>query len=310
MFTDHDALKHMGSRDKVSTILASQFAYFQQFTFVIKHKAGVLNKVADALCLRQSLLSTLHTSVPGFSVLPDMYPTDSFFGKFWIDAVEGRCSDYFVLEGFLFRGIQLCIPECSLGLQIIKEFHSEGHVGRDRTLQLVTHSYFWPSLRRDVERYVLHCGIFQASKGHASNLHSHGLILALIFVLVLPRTQRGHDSIMVVVDRFSKMAHFLACRKMTDAAQVRSLFFQEIYKLYGLPQSIVSDRDSDFLSHFWRSLWKLLRTSLDMSFAYHPQTDGQTEATNRALGDLLCCLIGDNIKTWDSTDSLQVCITS
>lgn len=176
MFTDHDAMKHMESRDKVSAILASQFAYLQQFTFVIKHKAGVLNKVADALCLWQSLLSTLHTSVPGFSVLPDMYPTDSFFGKFWIDAVEGRCSDYFVLEGFLFRGIQLCIPECSLRLQIIKEFHSEGHVGRDRTLQLVTHSYFWPSLRRDVERYVLHCGIFQASKGHASNT---GLYLPL-----------------------------------------------------------------------------------------------------------------------------------
>ena len=289
LFTDHDALKHMGSQEKVSARHASWFAYLQQFTFVIKHKAGVLNKVADALSRRQTLLTTLHTSVPGFHVLPELYPTEVVFGKVWSDASEGRCPDYFVLDGFLFRGTRLCIPECSLRLQIIKELHEEGHVGRDRTLHLVSSSYYWSSLRRDVERYVQRCVVCQASKGHATNA---GLYLPLPipsqpwsdisvdFVLGLPRTQRGHDSIMVVVDRFCKMARFVPCKKSTDATQVAGLFFREIYKLHGLPQSIVSDRDSRFLSHFWRSLWKLLRTSLDMSSAYHPQTDGQTEVTN------------------------------
>lgn len=309
LFTDHDAIRHLDSQAKVSARHAGWISFLQQFTFVIRHQSGKTNRVADALSRCHGLLTTMHTSVVGFESLAELYVSDPFFSTIFSDAEAGLTDDYSIQDGFLFRGLRLCIPDCSLRLQIITELHNEGHVGRDRTLQLVTTSYFWPTLRRDVERFVSRCRTCQQSKGKSSNA---GLYLPLPiptqpwtdvsmdFVLGLPRTQRGFDSIFVVVDRFSKMAHFVACKKTTDAVSVVTLFFREIYRLHGLPSSIVSDRDTRFLSHFWRSLWKLLGTTLDMSTAYHPQTDGQTEVTNRSLGNLLRCLVGDNIKTWDT----------
>ena len=100
----------------------------------------------------------------------------------------------------------------------------------------------------------------------------------------------------VVVDRFSKLAHFTPCNKIDDASHVANLFCREILRHHGVPKTIVSDRDVKFLSFFWKTLCAKLGIKLLFSSSYHPQTDGQTEVTNCTLSTLLRVLIKKNIK--------------
>ena len=89
-------------------------------------------------------------------------------------------------------------------------------------------------------------------------------------MLGLPHTFRKHDSILVVVDRFSKMSHFLPFSKTSDTSKIAKLYFDEIVKLYGLPKTIVFNRDVRFMSYFWKTLWHLVGTKLKFSTAFHP----------------------------------------
>jgi len=122
--------------------------------------------------------------------------------------------------------------------------------------------------------------------------------ISMDFVLGLPSSKRGRDSIFVVVDRFSKMAHFIPCHKTDDATNIADLFFMEIVRLQRVPKSIVSDRDVKFLSYFWKVLWGKLGIKLLFSTTGHPQTDGQIEVVNRILTQLLCAVIEKNLKNW------------
>ncbi|GJW74094.1 putative reverse transcriptase domain-containing protein, partial [Tanacetum coccineum] len=134
----------------------------------------------------------------------------------------GEKPNFFLHDGFLFKGNQLCIPDSSLRL-------------------------------KEADRYVKRCHVCQVSKGTATNaclympLHvplQPWVDISMDFVLGLPCTQRGNDSIFVVVDRFSKMVYFIPCKKTTYSVNVAQLFFRDVYRLHGLPSSIVSDRDT------------------------------------------------------------------
>ena len=150
------------------------------------------------------------------------------------------------------QGSRLCIADCSFRVKIIKELHQ----GHDQTLQLVSSSYYWPIMHKEVAWFIERCRVCQLSKGKATNVGLYMLLLILTkpwfdvnmdFVLGLPRTQRGFDS--------------------TNVVHIAQLYFREVYRLHVLPTSIVSDRDTRFLSHFRHSLWKLVNTSLNFSSA-------------------------------------------
>lgn len=117
------------------------------------------------------------------------------------------------------------------------------------------------------------------------------------FVERLPKVE-GYNIILVVVDRFTKYAHFIPVKHPFTAQIIAKNFFDNVLKLHGVPKSIVSDRDKVFTSNFWKELFKLLGTQLLLSTAYHPQTDGQTERVNQCLEMYLRCAVHEDPKQW------------
>ncbi|XP_071912313.1 uncharacterized protein [Coffea arabica] len=171
---------------------------------------------------------------------------------------------------------------------------------------------YWPNMKKDVEREVARCIQCLRAK---SKVNPHGLYMPLPipsepwvdismnFILGLPSTKRGHNSIFVIVDRFSKMAHFIACHKIDNATHIANLFFKEVVRLHGIPRTIVSDHDVKFLSYFWETLWSKLGTKLLFSTTSHPQIDGQTEVVNRTVSTMLRALIKRNLRAWEECDA-------
>jgi hypothetical protein len=123
--------------------------------------------------------------------------------------------------------------------------------------------------------------------------------VSMDLITQLPRTKAGNDCIVVMVDKFTKMVHYRATVTSINAVGLAEIFFQEIVRHHGVPQSIVSDRDPRFTSLFWKSLWEQLGTKLAMSTAYHPETDGQTERANRTLEDMLRAYVNNEQDDWD-----------
>jgi hypothetical protein len=147
--------------------------------------------------------------------------------------------------------------------------------------------YFWPGLKWDVTKYVAQCLECQCVK--AEHVHLAGLlypheisqykwqVISMDFVQGLPMMRHKHDVILVVVDKLTKVAHFIPSSLKDGSPVLARKFVQEIFQLHGIPETIISDRDTRMTSQFWTTLNSSLGTRLNFSTAYHPKTDGQTE---------------------------------
>jgi hypothetical protein len=175
----------------------------------------------------------------------------------------------------------------------------------------IRQKYWWSGMKADIARFVAHCDNCQRIK--AEHQRPAGLLqplpipvwkwdeIGMDFVVGLPKTQKGHDSIWVIVDRLTKVAHFLPVRTNYGGERLARLYVDNIVKLHGVPSRIVSDRGTQFTSRFWKSLHKAMGTKLDFSSAYHPQTDGQTERVNQIMEDMLRACVLTYGKDWEQS---------
>jgi Integrase zinc binding domain len=195
-------------------------------------------------------------------VIKELYADDDFFAKIKAECVKGSYKEFMMNDGYLFYGNRLCILNCSLRWQNIKEVHDgglSGHFGRNKTGALLQDRFYWPKVMKDVNHYILRCRTCHLAKTKSQNsgLYTPLLVpnatwedVSMDFVMGLLRTQHSKDSIMVVVDRLSKMTHFVPCAKTMDVTNIADLYFKEIVKLHDISNTITSDRDPKFVGHF------------------------------------------------------------
>ena len=184
-----------------------------------------------------------------------------------------------------------------------------GHYGGQRTITKATQIFYWPSMAKDIRNWVACCDSCQRVKalcqkpaGKLQPLQIPGRrweSVSMDLITDLPRTKEGNDSIWVVVDRLSKMVHLVPLKKTCTAEKVAEAYEKNVFKLHGIPQSIVSDRDVRFTSRFWKAMNERFKTRLLMSTKGHPQTDGQTENANGVLEDTLRHFVGPYQNDWE-----------
>jgi hypothetical protein len=177
----------------------------------------------------------------------------------------------------------------------MQEFHDTpwaGHMGLAKTLQNIKRVYWWKGMKRDVQEYIKHCDSCQRCKGGHDKVA--GLLkplpipakalesISVDFITDLPMTLDGYDSVMVVVDRLTKMMHFVPTRKDATALDCAKLFRREIFRIHGCPKSIVSDRDPKFVSGLWTGLLQTHRSNKGYVYSLSP-TNGWSNREDESV---------------------------
>ncbi|CEL63969.1 Transposon Ty3-I Gag-Pol polyprotein OS=Saccharomyces cerevisiae (strain ATCC 204508 / S288c) GN=TY3B-I PE=3 SV=2 [Rhizoctonia solani AG-1 IB] len=224
-------------------------------------------------------------------------------------SLAAKFKDHTLQDGLLLYQGRIVVPDKpEIKQQLLSHFHDSlgsGHQGRARTLELISRHYYWPAMKFQVNCYGESCEICQRNKGHVQHFALKLLSVpagpwedvSYDFIVKLPKC-RGNDSILVVVDCFSKMVHFIPCKEIVTAEDIARLFLEHVWKLHGTPKQAVLDRGPTFNSKFLRALYKALHIAPSYSTAYHPQSDGQTEIKNQWLESYLRPFINHRQSDW------------
>lgn len=286
--------------------------------YSIHYKKGSENRVADALSRQMdgddNQLMAITTLVPSWlKEVPFSYDGDERIMKLMKELLlqDDASGVYSLQRGLLYYKKRLYIgPSSNIRDKLIQACHDSrlgGHSGIRGTLLRVKQHFYWPSMQDSINEWVSKCDTCLrckpeqcASPGSLQPLPvatGAWQAVSLDFVEGLPKSH-GFDTVLVVVDRFTKYSHFIPLTHPYTAKIVARVFLDNVFKLHGLPASIVSDRDRIFTGLFWRELMQLLGTQLLFSSAYHPQTDGQSERVNQCMENYLKCMCFLVPKQW------------
>src|SRR5215216_2541243 len=230
--------------------------------------------------------------------------------------VKGKAKGFHEDEhGTLWYGKLICIPQDpELRKLILQEAHNSPysiHPGNTKMYMDKKERFWWNNLKKDIGEHISLCDV--CSRVKAEHQKPTGLLqplpipdwkwdkIGMDFITGLPRTRSGYDSIWVVVDRLTKVAHFIPVKTTYTSAKLAKIYMNRIICMHGVPKSIVSDRVIEFTLHLWRQLHESLGTRLEFSTAFHPQTNGQTERTNQILEDMLRACALDYGASWDES---------
>ncbi|KAK1694553.1 hypothetical protein QYE76_011250, partial [Lolium multiflorum] len=199
-------------------------------------------------------------------------------------------------------------PYSELKQVILKEAHDtlySIHPGGTKMYQDLKEQFWWHGMKREIGSYIAKCDIYQSQENISDRRIAHydsrmevGFV-GMDFITGFPKSSKGNDSIWVVVDRLTKVAHFIPVKSTYQGPKLAELYISRIVSLHGTPKSIVSDRGSQFTSRFWQKVHEGLGTQLNFSTAYHPQTDGQTERVNQILEDMLRAYVLEYGSKWE-----------
>lgn len=286
------------------------------FDYEIIYRSGKSNGVADALSMKELMDSQLNSlttlSNPIIAAIRKANTEEGSMKSWHEQFSNGELGpDYSVKDGLLFFQNRIMVPESyELKRDIFKMYHEvpiAGHGGLQKTYKAVSETFYWPKMQQEIEELIKQCESCQQVKYNTTK--KQGTLqplpiptkpwqdITMDFITGLPNSH-GNVAILVVVDRFTKQAHFVALALGYTASVVAEKFVQHVVRLHGFPRSVVSDRDPLFTSKFWKHLMQFSGTKLHHSTAYHPEFDEQFEVVNRCLEQYLRLYVHSQPQQW------------